>query len=189
MPVIFLDQFVFNKIAKSLYNNSGPKKEEDLFWQEIFDCMVRLAENKKCKFPWSPFHEEETLTFEEHDKVKQVSNKVTLGLFFKIPDLIFIEQVHENVTAWVNNKNLSKIKLKTERILECQENKNVWINWQPGKNTEDWRRLKNNTIDSRSNVRKNILQCYEFSDNQVFSSKKGDEAIRSHVNNQHSKYL
>jgi hypothetical protein len=151
--------------------------------------MIHLAESKKAKFPWSPFREEETLTFGESDKIEIVRNKITSGLFFKSPDDIFVEQACEYVNAWINGDSLPKINLKTKSILESKEDKNAWINQQPVKDTEDWHRLKNNTVISRKNVRENILLCDEFLDSKVFSRKRGREGIRSYVDYQHSKYL
>lgn len=188
IPIVFLDQFAFNKIAKSFYNSSTEQKDEDSFWQELYHCMVDLAQSKKCKFPWSPFREEETLTFDEFNKIEEVKYKITSGLLFKAPDDIFIEQVHEYIKAWMNDEKF-KVRLKTGSILETIHNKNAWTNQQPAKDTNDWVRLRNNTISSRKNVNNNILQSEEILDASIFLSEKGDKAIRLYVDNRHNKYL
>ncbi len=104
--VIYLDQFVFDNIVKSL-DKTHPKNKtilKDPFWIDLYKKLEIVCRAQLVVFPDSFFHRDESAPTGYFDSVRRIYEHFSGGITFYNHDQILEQQICEHFESFLVNK-------------------------------------------------------------------------------------
>lgn len=113
--IIYLDQFVLSNMMKSINPNIKVRSGTDIsFYRSLFEKLDRLLKLQLIACPLSSTHRDETLTAENRDALKRITEHFSNGIRFYTNGTIQRFQIENDFKSWLG---ISSVELDVNRVI------------------------------------------------------------------------